>query len=219
MSRLAYLIPRLVRRFGPAKMVSRLDRARPPIAAVDAVLALARALAPAGRSLDGARVAVFGTSPAGLDDELTARGAIPIGTAATVGADITVSWDHLPHRNDVDAAIAELAAAAAPGGMQLHWVDLRDPFGAEPFEMLCYPEDMWTTWLDPGERQNRYRAGDYARAFGRQFETVDVEALERDREALARVRSRMQAEFLTGDDDHDAITNILITAARRRLDV
>ena len=219
MNRLAYLIPRLVRRFGPARVVSRLDRGRPPIAAADAANALARALAPAGGTLDGARVAVFGASPEGLDDELAARGAIPIGRGATVGADVTASWDYLPHQTDVDAAIAELAAAAAPGGMQLHWVDLRDPFGAEPFEMLCYPEQVWTTWLDPGERHNRYRAGDYARAFGRRFETVDVEVLERDREALARVRSRVQAEFLTGDDEQDAITNILITAARRRPDV
>ena len=126
--------------------------------------------------------------------------------------DVVFSLSVLEHVDDVAGWTERLAACTAPGGLHLHFVDLRDHFFDTPFEMLCYSDEVWSRWLDPRSHLNRYRLGDYARIFRRYFQAVEIEIMERDRSAFERARPRIRQEFLTGDVETDSATSIRIHA-------
>jgi len=65
----------------------------------------------------------------------------------------------------VEGITRALARLTRPGGMHLHYVDMRDHFFKYPFEMLTYSKQTWQSWLNPTSNLNRYRIPDYRRAF------------------------------------------------------
>lgn len=128
-------------------------------------------------------------------------------------ADLVLSNSVLEHVDGVEEAVPELARATAPGGEHFHFVDMRDHFFKHPFEMLCWSEKVWRRMLNPGSNLNRLRARDYERIFARSFRRVRVEPLASDLKAFRSARRRIRPEFLTGDDERDAVTRIFLRAS------
>ncbi|HJR15820.1 MAG TPA: methyltransferase domain-containing protein [Gemmatimonadales bacterium] len=126
--------------------------------------------------------------------------------------DIVLSNSVLEHVGDVAGAARELAQATAPGGQHFHFIDLRDHFSRYPFEMLCYSEGTWRRFLNPGSNLNRLRVFDYERLFSAVFQHVSVQVRDSQPAAFRAVRSRIRPEFLTGDEQRDAVTQVLLRA-------
>jgi hypothetical protein len=126
--------------------------------------------------------------------------------------DVILSSSVLEHVDDVEGWARRLAAVTAPGGVNLHLVDLRDHFFSTPFEMLRYSERTWSRWLNPRGHLNRYRIPDYERAFRTAFERVSIEITRRDEAAFEAARRWIRPELLTGDDAVDAATIVLLRA-------
>ncbi len=80
--------------------------------------------------------------------------------------------------------------------------------------MLCYSERQWRRFLNPGSNLNRLRAGDYQRLFSQGFNQVKVEILYSDLPAFRAARPRIRPEFLSGNDEQDAATHIMLRAGR-----
>jgi len=118
--------------------------------------------------------------------------------------DLVVSSSVLEHVADVDALIAACAALTAPGGLDVHYVDLRDHYFKYPFEMLCHSGTTWDRFLDASNHLNRLRVPDYERAFRTHFDHIEVTCVEHLRDEFRRARPRIRPEFLTGDEDVDA---------------
>lgn len=158
---------------------------------------------------------VAGSTAQPVPEYLTVVNAPLAGYLAAGGrpADLVLSNSVLEHVGDVPGTVPELRRATAPGGRQLHFVDLRDHFFKYPFEMLCWSEAVWRGLLNPGSNLNRLRARDYERIFRASFPQVTMAPLARDFPAFRAAKPRIRPEFLTGDDDHDAITRIFIEAA------
>ena len=100
--------------------------------------------------------------------------------------DLVLSSSVYEHLDDVDGITCALALLTQPGGLHLHYVDLRDHFFKYPFEMLTFSENTWRTWLNPTSHHNRYRVRDYRTAFEKYFETVNIEILASDEEAFRK---------------------------------
>ncbi len=126
--------------------------------------------------------------------------------------DLVLSSSVYEHLEDVGGITRALARLTVPGGAHLHFIDLRDHFFAFPFEMLCYSEATWRAWLNPTSNHNRFRLEDYRRAFAASFDTVQINVLERNLAAFERARARICPEFLTGDPQVDAVTQIGVLA-------
>jgi SAM-dependent methyltransferase len=118
------------------------------------------------------------------------------------------------HLEDVDGITCALAALTKPGGLHVHYVDLRDHFFKYPFEMLTFSEKVWRGWLNPTSNHNRFRLRDYRRVFEKYFADVHIDVLERNEAAFERVRARVRGEFVTGNLQDDSVTLILVTASR-----
>jgi SAM-dependent methyltransferase len=129
--------------------------------------------------------------------------------------DLVLSNSVLEHVADVPATVPELARVMKPDGEQFHFVDMRDHFFKHPFEMLCWSEKVWRGMLNPGSNLNRLRARDYERIFSASFRRVQVEPLASDLPAFRAARSRIRLEFLTGDEQRDAVTRIFLRASLR----
>jgi hypothetical protein len=119
----------------------------------------------------------------------------------------------LEHVEDMAGTVPELARATTPQGQQFHFVDMRDHFFKYPFEMLCYSEKVWRGLLNPGSNLNRLRARDYQRIFSATFPKVTVRTLASDVAAFRKTRPRIRREFLTGDEEQDAVTRIFLRAS------
>lgn len=130
--------------------------------------------------------------------------------------DVVLSNSVYEHLDDVEGITAALAALTRPDGAGLHYVDLRDHFFRYPFQMLFYSKPVWYGWLNPGSNHNRYRYPDYRRVFDRHFGRVEITVLERDLEAFRAARMRIRPEFLSGDEQVDAITLIKVLAREPR---
>ena len=130
--------------------------------------------------------------------------------------DMVVSTSVYEHLDDVDGLTAALAALTQPNGTHIHFVDLRDHYFKLPFEMLKFSETVWRKWLNPTSNLNRFRLRDYRRVFEELFADVDVRVLERDPGAFAKAESRIRPRFISGDDDHDSVTLIRVTARKPR---
>ena len=128
--------------------------------------------------------------------------------------DLVVSTSVFEHLDDVPGLTAALAALTQPDGAHIHFVDLRDHYFKLPFEMLKFSESVWKNWLNPTSNLNRYRLRDYRRVFESLFADVDVRVLARDPETFAKARPQIRAEFLAGDEKHDTVTLIRVTARR-----
>jgi hypothetical protein len=140
----------------------------------------------------------------------------PLGQYLSSGGgpvDLVLSNSVLEHVEDLGGMVEELARVTAPGGQHFHFVDLRDHFFRHPFEMLCYSEQTWRRFLNPGSNLNRLRAWDYERLFSSRFSPVIVQVRDSDLPAFRAVRARIRPEFLSGDEHRDAITYILLRAS------
>ncbi len=127
-------------------------------------------------------------------------------------SDIVVSNSVLEHVQDLDVLLRACAGATRAGGINIHYIDLRDHYFKYPFEMLCYSESTWRRWLNASNHLNRLRIPDYQRSFERVFKTVDLEITERLLSDFQRTAPRIRREFLTGDDRIDAASLIRIEA-------
>jgi methyltransferase family protein len=136
-----------------------------------------------------------------------------VSTGGAPPVDLVLSNSVLEHVDDLAGTVADLARITAPGGRHFHFIDLRDHFFKYPFEMLCYSEASWRRFLNPGSNLNRLRVWDYERLFSASFARVTVNVRERDIPALRATRARIRPEFLSGDEQRDAITQISIQAA------
>lgn len=127
-------------------------------------------------------------------------------------ADVILSTSVYEHLDDVPGITKALANLTAPGGIHLHFVDLRDHFFKYPFEMLKYSEHVWRNFLNPTSNLNRYRFNDYKRVFESNFVKVEFTVLERLMEEFHKAKDRIRPEFKTGKDDVDAVTLIHVVA-------
>lgn len=130
--------------------------------------------------------------------------------------DLVISNSVYEHVDDVEGTTAALAGLTQPGGLQIHFADLRDHFFKYPFEMLRYSERTWRRWLNPTSNHNRYRIWDYQRAFELHFTEVEIEVLDRDEAAFRAARNGIRPEFISGDPRRDSVTLIRIIAAGPR---
>lgn len=130
--------------------------------------------------------------------------------------DLVLSNSVLEHVEDVPRTVLELARTTAPNGQHFHFIDLRDHFFKYPFEMLAHSEAVWRRFLNPGSNLNRLRAWDYERLFTASFGHVSVEVRHSEVVAFRAARSRIRPEFLTGDEERDAVTQILLRASLPR---
>jgi len=130
--------------------------------------------------------------------------------------DIVLSSSVYEHLDDVDGITQALAALTSKDGTHLHYINLRDHFSNQPFEMLTYTESTWRKWLNPTSNLNRLRAPVYRQIFEKHFEEVGMKIVSTDLESLEKVRSRIQPDFLSGDPQVDATTVIRIYARMPR---
>jgi len=126
--------------------------------------------------------------------------------------DIILSTSVYEHLDDIWGITRALARLTSPDGIHVHFIDLRDHFFKYPFEMLCYSERTWRSWLNPTSNLNRCRLPDYQRVFGENFADVDAEILESDAAALRAAHPRIRPQYLTGDEQFDAVTQVCIIA-------
>ena len=127
--------------------------------------------------------------------------------------DMILSTCVYEHLDDAEGVTGALASWTSSLGLNLHLIDLRDHYFKYPFEMLCYSESTWKTWLNPGSNLNRFRLQDYRKAFERHFTELDIQVVSRDEEAFNNALPRIRPEFLTGDIVIDAVTMIQVTAS------
>lgn len=130
--------------------------------------------------------------------------------------DVILSTSVYEHLDDVEGITRALAKLTAPDGAHLHFVDLRDHYFEYPFEMLKYSERVWRNFLNPTSNLNRYRLNDYRHVFEANFASVKFEVLERLADEFRKARSRIRAEFKTGDESVDAVTLISVFASQPR---
>jgi len=124
--------------------------------------------------------------------------------------DILLSSSVYEHLDDVEGITKSLAGLIKADGIQLHYIDLRDHYFKYPFEMLCYTEKIWHSWLNPSSNHNRYRIWDYRRVFNDNFGKVEIIIEERDKENFKKARPRIRPKFLSGDIEEDSVTKIKV---------
>ncbi len=130
--------------------------------------------------------------------------------------DVILSTSVFEHLDDVPGITTALAKLTAPGGVHLHFVDLRDHYFKYPFEMLKYSEGVWQNFLNPTSNLNRYRLNDYRREFESNFNSVEFDVLERLEDEFRKVERALRPEFKTGDIRVDAVTLIKVFASQPR---
>jgi hypothetical protein len=146
-----------------------------------------------------------------LPDSITLLQA-DIRQAQEEGVDIVLTSSVYEHLDDVEGITRALTKLTVPGGMHLHYVDMRDHYFKYPFEMLTYSEQSWQNWLNPTSNLNRYRIPDYRRVFEQNFERVEIQVLACDPAAYERARKRIRPEFTSGDLQLDTATLIRVMA-------
>lgn len=128
--------------------------------------------------------------------------------------DLIVSTSVYEHLDDVDGITGALANLLKPGGCFIAYIDLRDHFFKYPFAMLSFNERAWKRWLNPTSNLNRNRFKDYERILNPYFSSIEFSILERDLSNFLVTKPDILPEFLTGDDQIDAITQISVFAHR-----
>lgn len=133
---------------------------------------------------------------------------------AAGAVDVVLSSSVYEHVDQVEAVTRALASLTRPGGIHIHYVDLRDHFFKYPFEMLRFSARTWYGWLNPSSNHNRYRLWDYRRAFDESFAEVEIEVLGRDEAAFRKLLPRIRPEFVSGRIEDDAVTLICVVARK-----
>jgi len=128
--------------------------------------------------------------------------------------DMILSGAVLEHVEDVDVQIQSLYQLTREGGIHLHIIDLRDHYFKYPFHMLCYEEKTWKKFLNPESNLNRLRYNDYKTIFLKYFKNLTIESIHRDDASFQKMRIKIRPEFLSGNDQIDAVTGIAVTASR-----
>lgn len=131
--------------------------------------------------------------------------------------DIVVSSSVYEHLDDVEGITRALAKLTKPGGVQIHYVDLRDHYFKYPFEMLRFTEKTWKRWLNPSSNHNRYRLWDYRRVFQSHFSQVKIEIMSREEAAFLKIKPHIRPEFISGNLQEDAVSLIRVIALKNRI--
>lgn len=119
-------------------------------------------------------------------------------------------YEHIP---DPFSETRDLTQMTTDEGHHVHVIDLRDHFFRYPFEMLSYSKATWDRWLNPSSNLNRFRAWEYETVFGKCFQQVHLEVMERDLEAFRKAKRRIRPEFLSGNEEMDSASKIVIIAS------
>jgi len=127
--------------------------------------------------------------------------------------DIVISNSVYEHLDDVEGITQALAVLTKPGGIHIHYVDLRDHFFKYPFEMLRFSENTWRKWLNPSSNHNRYRLWNYRSVFESCFKHVEMEILEHEEQAFRVLLPHIRPEFISGNMDEDSASLIRIIAS------
>ena len=124
--------------------------------------------------------------------------------------DFVLSNSVFEHVEDVPANVKACTAITKPGGYNLHLIDLRDHFFKYPFEMLRYSERDWRSWLNASNNLNRWRYKDYEGCFAGAFRTCTVRPRTVLMDQFNAMRTSIRKEFLTCDDQIDAVGLMLV---------
>jgi SAM-dependent methyltransferase len=124
--------------------------------------------------------------------------------------DLMLSNSVFEHVEDVPANIEACAAITKPGSYNLHLIDLRDHFFKYPFEMLRYSEDAWRSWFNASNNLNRWRFKEYEACFLDAFRNCKVRPRTVLTDQFDAMRDSIRREFLTGDDQIDAVGLMLV---------
>jgi SAM-dependent methyltransferase len=127
--------------------------------------------------------------------------------------DLVISNSVYEHVDDVEGITQALSRLTQPGGLHIHYVDLRDHFFKYPFEMLKYSEKTWRTWLNPSSNHNRYRIWNYRSAFESCFKNVEIDVLSRDEAAFQKALPHIRPEFVSGNLQDDSVSLIRVIAS------
>lgn len=127
-------------------------------------------------------------------------------------ADIVCSTSVFEHLVDPTGILSALVHLTKPQGIHIHFIDLRDHFFKYPFEMLTFQAGTWKKWLNPTSNLNRWRLPAYTEIFNNNFNNVNVDVFERDVINWEKTSQRILPEFITGNLETDAVTQIQVTA-------
>lgn len=126
--------------------------------------------------------------------------------------DIIFSASVMEHIHDVGITINALKNIMASDGCQLHIIDIRDHFFKYPFEMLCYSERIWNTFLNPKESLNRLRIPQYRNIFKKYFNTVNINIFMSSLGQFKKAKARIRSEFISGNETEDSALMISLFA-------
>lgn len=127
--------------------------------------------------------------------------------------DLVISSSVYEHVDDVEGITQSLARLTKPGGLHIHYVDLRDHLFKYPFAMLCFSKKTWRRWLNPSSNHNRYRVWNYRAAFESCFKQVEIDVLAREEAAFREALPHIRPEFISGDMAEDSVSLILVVAS------
>jgi SAM-dependent methyltransferase len=133
-----------------------------------------------------------------------------LSASLAASVDFVLSNSVFEHVEDVTAHVEACAAITRPGGYNLHLIDLRDHFFKYPFEMLRYSEPVWRSLLNASNNLNRWRYKDYEGCFAGAFRTCKVRPRTVLMDQFSAMRNSIRNEFLTGDDQIDAVGLMLV---------
>jgi hypothetical protein len=128
--------------------------------------------------------------------------------------DLVLSTSVFEHLDDVDGITRALSLLTEKKGKQVHFVDLRDHYFKYPFEMLTFTKKTWESLLNPTSNLNRFRVTQYKETFQKYFSRVKVMVTESNIEAFMKAKPRIRKEFLSGDEQQDSTTRIIIEAEK-----
>jgi SAM-dependent methyltransferase len=127
--------------------------------------------------------------------------------------DYVISMYVYEHVDDVEGITKALSQLTKPGGLNIHYVDLRDHYFKYPFEMLRFSETTWRRWLNPSSNHNRYRIWNYRTAFEACFKNVEIEVLAREEDEFRKIMPYIRPEFISGNMDEDSVSLVRILAS------
>jgi len=108
--------------------------------------------------------------------------------------DFVFSRSVLEHVADVESLISASWQAMRPGGLAVHYINLKDHLPGYPFEMLCYSQKTWKRWLNASNNLNRLRLRDYESLFKKYFSSVTLTIQSLKLEEFNQMWSRIRPE-------------------------